>query len=152
MILILLGWKFSDKVGVAQKAFWGIGLVAWNAFMFSGLVPEWAWEYLVGSINVLNLASRLPQVYSNFKNGSTGTLSFLTWFLNFVGSAARIFTVMKETQDFAMTMIYVQSTTVNGILVSQILWYWNSGKKEVTQKPVETARPVEKKKNRKKID
>ena len=44
--------------------------------------------------------SRLPQIYTNFRNKSTGQLAFFTFFLGFAGSAARLATVLVETDDF----------------------------------------------------
>lgn len=52
-----------------------------------------------GCITPIVIASRLPQIWESFKNKSTGQLSFITWFLNFGGSVARIFTTIQEVDD-----------------------------------------------------
>jgi hypothetical protein len=71
----------------------------------------------------MTIASRVPQIWESFRvrtatrthmhtisayrramllceqNKSTGQLSFITWFLNFGGSVARIFTTLQEVDD-----------------------------------------------------
>ena len=74
--------------------------------------------------------SRLPQIYTNFRNKSTGQLAFFTFFLGFAGSAARLATVLVETDDFLYRLQYIIGTALNGMLVAQFLLYWNSGAKE----------------------
>ncbi len=45
--------------------------------------------------------SRVPayQIYQNYKDSSTGQLSFFTTFLQFAGSAARVATTLVKTGD-----------------------------------------------------
>lgn len=64
------------------------------------------------------------QIWVNVKNGSTGQLSFLTLFLTFGGSVARIFTTLQETpDDLIMFYSFLVAGSLNGILVSQFIWY-----------------------------
>lgn len=65
------------------------------------------------------------QAYTNYANGNTGQLSAATCFLLFFGSLARIFTSIQETGDTTMITMYVCSTFANGIIVAQLLYYWN---------------------------
>ncbi|XP_020784568.1 mannose-P-dolichol utilization defect 1b isoform X1 [Boleophthalmus pectinirostris] len=69
---------------------------------------------------------RLIQAVTNYQNGHTGQLSAISAFLLFAGSLARIFTSLQETGDALMALTYVISSTCNGILVLQLLYYWNS--------------------------
>eukprot|EP00123_Amoebidium_parasiticum_P007423 comp18117_c0_seq1/m.18788 comp18117_c0_seq1/g.18788 ORF comp18117_c0_seq1/g.18788 comp18117_c0_seq1/m.18788 type:complete len:281 (-) comp18117_c0_seq1:483-1325(-) len=86
-------------------------------------------ELVVGGSIFLVISSRLPQIWSNFRNGSTGQLSFLTLFLTFGGSAARVFTTIQETPDDKLMMYsFIVAATLNGILVLQMFLYWNSSK------------------------
>ncbi|XP_014229630.1 mannose-P-dolichol utilization defect 1 protein homolog [Trichogramma pretiosum] len=71
------------------------------------------------------LASKLMQAYTNYSNGSTGQLSAATGFMLFFGSLARIFTSVQETGDSTMILLYICSTAANGVIVSQLLYYWN---------------------------
>ena len=57
--------------------------------------------------NVLLLVARLPQIYKNFKEKSTGQLSLITYGVNTVGCVARIFTTMQEGGGTAMLRSYM---------------------------------------------
>lgn len=70
------------------------------------------------------------QAYTNYVNGNTGQLSAATCFMLFFGSLARIFTSIQETGDTTMITMYVCSTLANGIIVAQLLYYWNVDVKE----------------------
>jgi mannose-P-dolichol utilization defect protein 1 len=57
--------------------------------------------------NILMLVARLPQIYKNFKDKSTGQLSLITYGVNTVGCVARIFTTMQEGGGDAMLRSYI---------------------------------------------
>ncbi|OCT90960.1 mannose-P-dolichol utilization defect 1 protein [Xenopus laevis] len=69
--------------------------------------------------------SRLIQATTNYRNGHTGQLSAITVLLLFVGSLARIFTCVQETNDSLMMVTYIVSSACNGLIVAQLLYYWN---------------------------
>ncbi len=73
---------------------------------------------------------QLIQAFENYKNSSTGQLSFVTILLLFLGALARIFTSYQDTKDKILILTFVSSAFFNGILVSQVLYYWNSKPKE----------------------
>jgi mannose-P-dolichol utilization defect protein 1 len=75
----------------------------------------------------LTLSSKVPQIYTNFKNSSTGQLSVFAVFNYFLGSTARVFTTMTELDDPLMLAGNVLAATFNGILAIQVIVYW--GKK-----------------------
>ncbi|XP_070785960.1 mannose-P-dolichol utilization defect 1b [Enoplosus armatus] len=72
------------------------------------------------------IIGRLIQAAANFRNGHTGQLSAVSVFLLFLGSLARIFTSLQETGDSLMALTYVISSTCNGVIALQVLYYWNS--------------------------
>ncbi|XP_056431857.1 mannose-P-dolichol utilization defect 1 protein-like [Gadus chalcogrammus] len=76
------------------------------------------------------IIGRLLQAATNYRNGHTGQLSAISVFLLFAGSLARIFTSIQETGDNLMALTYVISSTCNGILALQLIYYWNSGSKQ----------------------
>ncbi|XP_044039149.1 mannose-P-dolichol utilization defect 1b [Siniperca chuatsi] len=80
------------------------------------------------------IIGRLIQAASNFRNGHTGQLSAVSVFLLFVGSLARIFTSLQETGDSLMALTYVISSTCNGIIALQVLYYWNSSSERKKKK------------------
>jgi len=65
------------------------------------------------------------QAHTNYSNGNTGQLSAITCFMLFFGSLARIFTSIQETGDATMVIMYTCSTLANGVIVMQLLYYWN---------------------------
>lgn len=68
---------------------------------------------------------QLIQARTNYSNGSTGQLSAVTCFMLFFGALARIFTSIQETGDTTMIIMYICSSLANGIIVAQVLYYWN---------------------------
>ena len=64
----------------------------------------------------------------NFKNKSTGQLSFLSFILSFAGYVARLATVLIETDDLLYKAQYITGTCLTAALVSQFLLYWKEKK------------------------
>jgi mannose-P-dolichol utilization defect protein 1 len=97
------------------------------------------WLYLLAPLETLALcqtgtilifaSSRLPQIWNNFRSGSTGVLSFVTVCMNVAGTTARIFTTTQEVNDPVILAGTVSSWMLNLIIFLQVLWYWNSDKK-----------------------
>ena len=77
---------------------------------------------MLGTIG-LGIASKLPQIYSNFSAKSTGQLSFLTTFLQFGGTVARVLTTLQEVDDFGVLLSFIVAATLNGIILAQIVLY-----------------------------
>ena len=69
---------------------------------------------------------QMIQALTNYRNQSTGQLSVVTVFMLFLGSAARIFTSIQETGDQMVIATYCVTAAANGLIVFQMLWYWNS--------------------------
>lgn len=76
-----------------------------------------------GTVPVLTL-SKLPQIFMNWSNRSTGSLSAVTVFLTFAGSLARVLTTAQEVDDPVLLIGFAIASAVNGILVVQMLLYW----------------------------
>ena len=96
-----------------------------TAFMTSGSV-ELQFLGLLNGFNIpLLLISRGTQIWTNFSNGSTGQLSFVTTLLLFGGALARVFTSVQETGDWNLISIFATAAVLNGTVVLQVLYYWN---------------------------
>lgn len=99
-IVIILIWQYS-KVGAAEKVIFTVLALAYGYVLFEGsMVPEEIWALVSSSSIALNIASRIPQIFANFKASSTGQLAFVTTFLSWAGGAARLATVLFESDDF----------------------------------------------------
>lgn len=69
------------------------------------------------------------QIVSNFKQGHTGQLAFVTLVLNFGGSVARLFTTLQETGDPVQLLGFGVAILLNGTLVLQVLLFWGATNK-----------------------
>lgn len=72
----------------------------------------------------LSLASKIPQIYTNFINKSTGQLSVFAVLNYFAGTTARVFTTMTELDDPLMLIGNLLASILNGVLVIQVFMYW----------------------------
>jgi mannose-P-dolichol utilization defect protein 1 len=60
-------------------------------------------------------------MWANFKQKSTGQLSFISLFLSFAGGLARIFTTIHEIGwDMALLSTYLVGAATTGILLLQV--------------------------------
>ena len=76
---------------------------------------------------VIMVMSKIPQIMTNFRNNSTGQLSFFTFLLNFLGGIARLGTVIFERGDDVWYVLqFLLSVGLNAVIVAQFLQYWNS--------------------------
>lgn len=117
--------------------------------LMGGLTPvQYLWSMQALNIPIL-IVGKLSQAYTNYKNKSTGQLSAATCFMLFAGSLARIFTSVQETGDTMMISTYVASTAVNGVIVAQLLYYWNKPSKKQQPKSKKTVAAKTKNKSKK---
>ena len=92
----------------------------------------------IGSASTaLSMVSRVTQIISSYKSKSTGPLSTITYGLNMMGNAARIFTSLKETKDFIMVGGFVVSFILNLIVFLQIIYYNRKGKEKKVEDFIE---------------
>jgi len=98
------------------------------------------------------LVGKLSQAYTNFKNSSTGQLSAATVIMLFAGSVARIFTSIQETGDKMMIITFCASSFANGVILSQLLYYWNKPAKGQKGAAAKVVKPALKKSKSKKVE
>lgn len=99
-----------------------------------GLTPlEVLWSAQACNVPIIFIG-KMIQAVTNYRNQSTGQLSAATCFMLFFGSIARIFTSYQETGDFMMILTYCVSSFANGIIIFQLIYYWNSGITKASQK------------------
>lgn len=91
----------------------------------AGLVSQHVLGYLQTSTIFLNIFSKMPQIYSNWVNKSTGALSAFAVFNYLLGSLARVYTTMKEVDDPIILASFLGSTILNFIMAFQVVQYWN---------------------------
>lgn len=120
--------------------------------LMGGTTPvEWLWSAQALNIPIIVVA-KLIQIYTNYKNGSTGQLSAVTCAMLFFGSVARIFTSYQETGDSMLILTYLVSSCTNGLIIAQLIYYWSSDKKKNTPTKVGQPKASPKKTKAKKIN
>ncbi|GAA6041494.1 hypothetical protein JCM8097_001904 [Rhodosporidiobolus ruineniae] len=104
------------------------------ALSSTSLVPQSTLSFLQTLTIPLSVSSKLPQIISNFRLGSTGQLSAFLVFNSLAGCIARVFTTRTETNDPVLFWGFLLSAVANGIIALQILLYWNKTAVEVVEK------------------
>ena len=89
-------------------------------------------ELAVGLPFVLMLFGRLPQILQNQRQGHTGALSLITYLLNVLGGAARVFTVMQEIDNKGVLLNVCSGFVQNTVILAQILLLGAGGKPKKT--------------------
>jgi mannose-P-dolichol utilization defect 1 len=101
-------------------------LLVFYAFA-AGHVPRSVHETLLSGQVLLNMSSRVPQIYANYQNRCQGQLSFLTFFLAFGGGVARVMTtalnVSWEKGKGVMLVQFGVAASLNAIILAQMLYY-----------------------------
>lgn len=101
----------------------------------SGLVNDQLLGLLQTATIPISLASKLPQIYTNFSNKSTGKLSAFSVVNYLAGSLARVFTTMQEVNDPKILASFAAGAVLNLVLMLQMVFYWNN-------KPKSALKPI----------
>ncbi|KAK7376931.1 hypothetical protein VNO80_02351 [Phaseolus coccineus] len=91
--------------------------------ILAGQIDPFLFEALYASQHLIFLFARIPQIWQNFSNKSTGELSFLTSFMNFAGSNVRVFTTIQENAPYSVLLGYAIGCATNFAILSQIILY-----------------------------
>lgn len=81
---------------------------------------------LQAGAGVLGIASKVPQIFTVWKEGTTGQLSAFAVFNYLAGSLSRIFTTLQEISDPIILYGYIAGFALNAVLAIQMLYYWNA--------------------------
>mmetsp|Transcript_9960 Transcript_9960/g.30388 ORF Transcript_9960/g.30388 Transcript_9960/m.30388 type:complete len:210 (+) Transcript_9960:316-945(+) len=121
LIVIALMFYYNKKPNM------GFGVVclfsSLTIFMSSEQFPMSTLRYLTALNSVLAVASRLPQVVKNVRDGSVGTLSLLTCAGLAFGSLVRIYTTLQDVKEFTILSGFIVSCSFNMIILAQVIYY-----------------------------
>ncbi len=127
VVLVLIMWSISKDrpslLFMSALTAAGCGI----AFVLYTCPREW-WPLMPLFSATFTVAGRIPQAVANFRQKHTGTLSAITWFFQFAGAAARIFTTLQETQDTYTVVSLCFGSVLSGIVLLQIFCYWGNTK------------------------
>ncbi|XP_008220269.1 PREDICTED: mannose-P-dolichol utilization defect 1 protein homolog 2 [Prunus mume] len=122
IILVAIIYYYSQPVGMKT---WIRALLycALAPTILAGQIDPILFEALYASQHAIFLCAKIPQIWANFSNKSTGELSFLTNFMNFGGSMVRVFTSIQEAAPKSVLLGSVIGVATNATLLSQIIIY-----------------------------
>lgn len=125
LILVAVIYYYSKPVGITT---WIRALLycAVAPTILAGQIDPVLFEALYASQHAIFFFARVPQIWKNFSNKSTGELSFLTCLMNVAGSLVRVFTSLQEKAPAMVLLGSVLGIATNGAVLSQIILYWNS--------------------------
>lgn len=87
-------------------------LAAYSAYgfiLFGGFLKDTQWDFVTSTSTLMNIISTSPQIWTNFKRKSTGQMAYISYFMNFFGSIARLGTVLYESDDLMVKVQYLIS-------------------------------------------
>ena len=156
-LIFFICWKYDTYQSADKNNMsFSLLLVSFLFLCYKGFFDEKIWKIIGSASTVLSMGSRITQIYTSYKSKSTGPLSTITYGLNMIGNAARIFTSLKETNDIIMVGGFVVSFVLNLIIFLQIIYYnkKDEGKqfieiKEKKEEKEDKSKDGKKKKNRK---
>ncbi|PVU97421.1 hypothetical protein BB559_002034 [Furculomyces boomerangus] len=106
----------------------GIMLLVWAFILNRTLTPLITLNFIQLFSVPLMVSSRVSQIRTNHIYSSTGQLSAFTILANFVGTFARVITVIFPVKDIQLVFTNIINAIVNGILAYQLYLYWDSSK------------------------
>lgn len=122
IVLLLLIYKYQNK-STAHQVTALIVLVTWFATVASGLVNRAQVSQIYDLNSIILIVSRAQQIYQCYREKSTGKLSIITYGLNTIGAAARIFTSLHENAGAAMLRGFGISFVLNAFLLLEITMF-----------------------------
>jgi mannose-P-dolichol utilization defect 1 len=127
ILLLILNYSGRSK----DLYLTGITIVAISYALGSPMIINDAFLSFLQAVTIpISLSSKIPQIITNYKNGSTGQLSSFAVFGFTAGSLARIFTTLSEVDDLLILTGYILASIFNIILTIQMIMYWDVEKVE----------------------
>lgn len=120
----------SNTITVAA-ALMGIGSLA---LATPSVIPASTLTLLQACTIPISLASKVPQMAELYKDKSRGQLSSIVVFAQLLGTIARVFTTMTETDDKLLLYGFGLATLFNAAIAAQVVYYWNGDKALAEQK------------------
>lgn len=130
IILVFLLWAYAER---APSAAGKLTLVAGYGGIVAGMyaLPPNLRPLLPSISTASTIASRVPQIVTNFRQGHTGQAAVVTWVLQGGGALARVFTTMTKTRDAWQLFGFSISAALSVTIVLQIIAYAANTRKVV---------------------
>ncbi|CAE6920574.1 unnamed protein product, partial [Symbiodinium microadriaticum] len=121
ILTVVVAWadaKLGPRVWIACTC-----LCTGVVLMSTGLVPATVTAAAYAAVALLGIVAVLPQVVINYKNKSTGQLSFLVTGMTFGGMGARLYTTFVEVDDIALRATMLLNFSLVSTLMMQFAIY-----------------------------
>lgn len=132
LVAFLMWHYYIPKIGYIHRLVAATTFALYTAFVLYILTPQY--YYLLPSVNLpLTIYARGCQVYTFYSCRHTGSMSFITNSMNFVGASIRVLTTINEVGwDIPLVSSYGMSVILNGILLTQF-WLYRKGTEVYTR-------------------
>ncbi|KDN52950.1 mannose-P-dolichol utilization defect 1 protein [Tilletiaria anomala UBC 951] len=77
----------------------------------------------------ISLMSKVPQILELHRRKAPGQLSSIVVFAQLLGTVARVFTTLTETDDALLFWGFALATVFNAVIAVQLVMYWNGNDK-----------------------
>ncbi|KAL8786494.1 MAG: hypothetical protein Q9195_008199 [Heterodermia aff. obscurata] len=125
VVICVLVLRYQGRSGVAGGVVAGLAAVLWG-LMDERVVSGGALGYVQAVAGNLAVASKMPQIWTVWRQGGTGQLSAFAVFTYVLGSLARVFTTLQEVDDKLILYSFVAGCVLNVVLAGQMVYYWKS--------------------------
>ncbi|KIX07039.1 uncharacterized protein Z518_05016 [Rhinocladiella mackenziei CBS 650.93] len=126
VVISVLILAYSNKTAQAGAFLAAVGSAVYALMVSDTLVSNSQMTSLQAGAGLLSLASKLPQIFTIYRQGGTGQLSAFAVFNYLFGSLSRIYTTMQEVDDKLILYGFVAAFILNAVLAAQMIYYWNS--------------------------
>ena len=104
----------------------GTSMVLLTLFLFTpSLCPSGLLSLLQACTIPISLISKVPQMLELHRRKAPGQLSSIVGFAQLLGTIARVFTTLTETDDQLLFWGFALATIFNTIIAVQLVMYWN---------------------------
>ena len=143
-VVLILVWIYRGNNLKVRFVFFGLWMCISAAILFEGHECHLLLTFLGASPTAMTAISRIPQIFLNWQSGHTGQLSLITFFLQFLGSVARLLTTLQLIGNDPLTLIsHSVGAILNLVVVLQIVAHHNQLKLAVKAAKVNIV-PLEK--------
>lgn len=122
VVCLGLIYYYSPRVGVSTWVKTAL-YCALAPTLLGGNLDAKLFEALYACQHAIFFSARLPQIYENFRNKSTGQLSFMTSFMSLAGCLVRTFTSIQENAPLSMLVGCLLGLLTHGTVCAQIVAY-----------------------------
>jgi mannose-P-dolichol utilization defect 1 len=140
VVIAVLVLHFMKRDGIAGTFVAGSAAAIYTLLVSDTLVDAKLMNYLQVGAGALSVASKLPQIWTVYREGGTGQLSAFAVFNYLAGSLSRIFTTLQEVDDKLILYGFLAGFVLNAMLAGQMVYYWNA--KGTTAKHGEVSKKI----------